>query len=349
MIIHHGRCPQALAWDIPNVPCECPPGWPRKKPMTQPSQPQAERVEPETPATLCGTCGHPESDHYPMCFHMPPNGQSLPQCRCEDFAAPAAPAPAQGEPHRHRFAGSPLTCACGQTLSQEIDRMCDDAEEAEGKAEAAPAAEPLPPRPTLTENARPATLTRWGCGIVAGKLPFVPLPDGYWTPWHIAEAELAQARAEAETWKHCANCHEPLLYPGHCASAAKEHETGQDFMIAQLIEMRDGYKQEAEQLRQEREAAWQMIEQCYSLEPRDLIEREAKTNGLKFGLVQAVFSLWKREPKVEAARATMEAREQAAFMAGYNAYGHLLERRFAERAYAAWQATQPPDAAPENK
>ena len=53
----------------------------------------------------------------------------------------------------------------------------------------------------------------------------------------------------------------------------------------------------SEPLRDEIEATWRMIDQCYHLEPREVIEREAKTNGLKFGLVQAVFSLWKREPK----------------------------------------------------
>lgn len=26
---HHGKCPSAQAWDIPNVPCDCPRGWPR--------------------------------------------------------------------------------------------------------------------------------------------------------------------------------------------------------------------------------------------------------------------------------------------------------------------------------
>lgn len=29
MYVHHVRCPIALAWDIPNVPCECPRGWPK--------------------------------------------------------------------------------------------------------------------------------------------------------------------------------------------------------------------------------------------------------------------------------------------------------------------------------
>ncbi len=26
---HHGSCPASQAWDIPNVPCSCPSGWPR--------------------------------------------------------------------------------------------------------------------------------------------------------------------------------------------------------------------------------------------------------------------------------------------------------------------------------
>ena len=30
MLDHHGCCPNSLAWDIPDVPCDCPPGWPRK-------------------------------------------------------------------------------------------------------------------------------------------------------------------------------------------------------------------------------------------------------------------------------------------------------------------------------
>lgn len=31
MLNHHGKCPAAQAWDIPNVPCSCPPGWPRQE------------------------------------------------------------------------------------------------------------------------------------------------------------------------------------------------------------------------------------------------------------------------------------------------------------------------------
>jgi hypothetical protein len=28
---HHASCPVAQAWDIPNVPCECPRFWPREE------------------------------------------------------------------------------------------------------------------------------------------------------------------------------------------------------------------------------------------------------------------------------------------------------------------------------
>ena len=31
MKVHHGSCPKALAWDIPDVPCSCPPGWPQTR------------------------------------------------------------------------------------------------------------------------------------------------------------------------------------------------------------------------------------------------------------------------------------------------------------------------------
>lgn len=29
--IHHSRCWQSQAWDVDNVPCSCPSGWPRKE------------------------------------------------------------------------------------------------------------------------------------------------------------------------------------------------------------------------------------------------------------------------------------------------------------------------------
>lgn len=64
--------------------------------------------------------------------------------------------------------------------------------------------------------------------------------------------------------------------------------------------VRDAMSEQQPAPAQEIEAAWKMIEQCYHLEPREVIEREAKTNGFRFGLVQAIFSLWKREAKVDA-------------------------------------------------
>lgn len=57
-----------------------------------------------------------------------------------------------------------------------------------------------------------------------------------------------------------------------------------------------------EPLRAEIEAAWFGIEHGYEIEERALIEKEAKTNGFKYGLAQAVHTIWKREPKVIAAR-----------------------------------------------
>jgi hypothetical protein len=46
------------------------------------------------------------------------------------------------------------------------------------------------------------------------------------------------------------------------------------------------------------EAAWKMIEAEFDIEPRAQIEAEAKTNGFKYGLAQAVHTIWKRDAKV---------------------------------------------------
>lgn len=29
--VHHPSCPKSLAWDIEDVPCECPKFWPRRE------------------------------------------------------------------------------------------------------------------------------------------------------------------------------------------------------------------------------------------------------------------------------------------------------------------------------
>ena len=46
------------------------------------------------------------------------------------------------------------------------------------------------------------------------------------------------------------------------------------------------------------EAAWKMIESEFDIEPRAQIEAEAKTNGFKYGLAQAIHAIWKRDAKV---------------------------------------------------
>jgi len=46
------------------------------------------------------------------------------------------------------------------------------------------------------------------------------------------------------------------------------------------------------------EATWRLIENEYDIEPRAQIEAEAKTNGFKYGLAQAIHTIWKRDPKV---------------------------------------------------
>jgi hypothetical protein len=49
---------------------------------------------------------------------------------------------------------------------------------------------------------------------------------------------------------------------------------------------------------EEIELAWKMIENTFEIEPCAEIEAEAKVNGFESGLAQAIFMLWKREPKV---------------------------------------------------
>lgn len=46
------------------------------------------------------------------------------------------------------------------------------------------------------------------------------------------------------------------------------------------------------------ESAWKMIESEFDIEPRAQIEAEAKTNGFKHGLAQAIHTIWKRDAKV---------------------------------------------------
>jgi len=72
------------------------------------------------------------------------------------------------------------------------------------------------------------------------------------------------------------------------------------------------------------ESAWRLIESEFDIEPRAQIEAEAKTNGFKYGLAQAIHTIWKRDPKVaglarelDAARAECERLNR--FFGGYKA------------------------------
>ncbi len=55
------------------------------------------------------------------------------------------------------------------------------------------------------------------------------------------------------------------------------------------------------------EAAWKMIESEFDIEPRAQIEAEAKTNGFKYGLAQAIHAIWKRDAKVSGLTAVRTA------------------------------------------
>lgn len=61
-------------------------------------------------------------------------------------------------------------------------------------------------------------LERYGIERRGPHLPIaLPMPDGYWTPWHLAQAEIERLREE------CDRLHELLLDIGHYAH---DHSTG---------------------------------------------------------------------------------------------------------------------------
>ena len=70
------------------------------------------------------------------------------------------------------------------------------AEPSDGLVEGLPS---LPPRPPVREcHSGPSQLTRWGIQWNGPEQSIaVPMSDGYWTPWHIADELLRQALANA--------------------------------------------------------------------------------------------------------------------------------------------------------
>jgi len=70
------------------------------------------------------------------------------------------------------------------------------------------------------------------------------------------------------------------------------------------------------------EATWRLIENEYDIEPRAQIEAEAKTNGFKYGLAQAIHTIWKRDPKVAdlASAEKLLADMAEAFRTGHTIY-----------------------------
>lgn len=70
------------------------------------------------------------------------------------------------------------------------------AEPSDGLVEALPT---LPPRPPVRErHSSPSPLTRWGIQWNGPEQAIaLPIDDGYWTPWHVADELLRQALAIA--------------------------------------------------------------------------------------------------------------------------------------------------------
>lgn len=58
---------------------------------------------------------------------------------------------------------------------------------------------------------------------------------------------------------------------------------------------------------------WEMLENCWEIEPREYFEKEAPENGFGSPLAMAVHYMWKREPKV--AQALADEREACAVIA----------------------------------
>jgi hypothetical protein len=61
-----------------------------------------------------------------------------------------------------------------------------------------PSETPLPPYPECdTGPNAPRTLERWGIKYQGPREPHcIRMDDGYWTPWHVAEATISSAQAE---------------------------------------------------------------------------------------------------------------------------------------------------------
>lgn len=64
---------------------------------------------------------------------------------------------------------------------------------------------------------------------------------------------------------------------------------------------------------QQIDAFWQMLENCFEIEPREYFEQEAPRNGFGSPLAMACFYMWKRDANVE--EATRRERERCAGIA----------------------------------
>jgi hypothetical protein len=61
-----------------------------------------------------------------------------------------------------------------------------------------------------------------------------------------------------------------------------------------------------EQLKNDYEAAWAMLLNCYDVEPREYFEREASINGFRSPLAQAIFHIHKRDRRGDEAHQDTE-------------------------------------------
>lgn len=85
----------------------------------------------------------------------------------------------------------------------------------------------------------------------------------------------------------------------HAQIAGEVGVLGNCLTLAQLIAENAKLTAERDAARNEINSAWQIIDTCYEIEPREVFEAGDKATPGMTPLSNAVFTIWKREPKVK--------------------------------------------------
>lgn len=132
--------------------------------------------------------------------------------------------------------------------------------------------------------------------------------DEHYTQWSgqseniiVTPTDPPQAGAERP---HCPKCHSHRIddvTPAWRQSLKTCDSCGHTWDEIQLQ-----LRAQLEAATGEIDAAWQQIENGWDIETRAELEADAKTNGFRYGLAQAVHHMWKRDRKVEALQAKLD-------------------------------------------